>query len=129
MPKLANKPNAEQAKLFDEYVGKWQSILSLGDWRIERVKNRSARGSMAMVEFDNGQHLASYKLGDFGGEEITPASLEKTAIHELLHIFLHDLILTAQDRNATEEQLEVAEHRVINVLEKILAEGACRHQK
>lgn len=128
MPKPANRPNAEQSKLFDEYVAKWQAILSLGDWRIERVKNRTARGSMAMVEFDNGQHLASYKLGDFGSEEITPESLEKTAIHELLHIFLHDLIHTAQNRDTTEEQLEVAEHRVINVLEKLLAEYAC-HRK
>jgi hypothetical protein len=43
-----------------------------------------------------------------------------TALHECLHIPLHDLVETTADRNSTEEQREMAEHRVINLLEKLL---------
>lgn len=120
--KVKNAPNEEQAKLFDQAVQKWQRALSLGDWRIEKGL-KPARNAMATVEFDNAARLAIYRLGDFGAEQITPESLDKTALHELLHVLLHDLICTSQDRSATDEQLEAVEHRVINVLEKLLWEG------
>ncbi len=119
--KVKNAPNEEQAKLFDQSVQRWQRELSLGDWRIERG-GKPARNAMASVEFDNAARLATYRLGDFGAEEITPESLDKTALHELLHVLLHDLVVTSQDRSATDEQLEAVEHRVINVLEKLLWE-------
>lgn len=120
--KVKNAPNEEQTKLFDASVQKWQQTLNLGDWRIERGL-KPARNAMATVEFDNCARLAVYRLGDFGAEQITPESLDKTALHELLHILLHDLICTSQDRSATDEQLEAVEHRVINVLEKLLGGG------
>lgn len=122
MPKAVNRPSAEQAKEFDGYVRHWQTVLNLGDWRIERGRKPATKGAMAEVECDPAARLATYRLGDWGGEEITPASLKKTALHECLHIFNHDLIATAQDRSATPEQLEAVEHRVINVLERILGE-------
>jgi len=40
------------------------------------------------VEFNQAARLATYRLGDFGAEKITPESLDKTALHELLHVFL-----------------------------------------
>lgn len=118
--KVKNEPNSQQAELFDQRVRHWQHTLSLGDWRIERGQ-RPAKDAMASVEFDDGARLATYRLGDFGSEQITPETLDKTALHELLHVLLHDLIAAAQDRSATEERLEAAEHRVINVLERVLA--------
>lgn len=78
---------------------------------------------MAEVECDSAARLAIYRLGEFGGEEINTDSLRRTALHECLHVFLFDLVAVASDRNATPEQLEVAEHRVINVLERVLAGG------
>jgi hypothetical protein len=116
---MKNVPDVSQAKEFHGYLMKWQEILSLGDWRIERV-NKIAKDAMASVEFDPPARLASYRLGSFGGEEINSASLEMTALHECLHILLHDLIEATADRNSTEEQREMAEHRVINLLEKLL---------
>jgi hypothetical protein len=116
---MKNTPSAEQALMFDQFVQKWQTKLSLGDWRIERGM-RPAKNAMASVEFNDGARLAVYRLGDFGAEPITPQSLEKTALHELLHILLHDLIVVASDHRSTDEQLEAAEHRVINVLERVL---------
>jgi hypothetical protein len=118
---MKNPVSSDDAKVFDAFVQKWQQRLSLGDWRIERGRKAAAKGAMATVEFDESARLATYKLGDFGAEQITPQSLERTAIHELLHVLLHDLIATAQDRAATPEQLEAAEHRAINVLEPLLA--------
>ena len=116
---MPNKPNDEQAKQFDGFVKHWQQVLNLQDWRMERG-SRPARGAMACVECDSPARLAIYRLGDFGSEKITPTSLSHTALHETLHVFLFELVAVAQDPKATPEQLESAEHRVINVLERVL---------
>lgn len=116
-----NKPTAEQAKEFDQHIRHWQQVLNLGDWRLERGA-RAAKAAMASVECDNTARLAVYRLGDFGGAEINTESLRLTALHECLHVFLYDLIAAAQDPLAKPEQIEVAEHRVINVLERVLGE-------
>lgn len=121
MPKAVNRPSVEQAKEFDDYVKCWQLALNLGDWRLERGRKQAGKGAMAEVSCDPNARLAVYRLGDWAGEEITSESLRKTALHECLHVFLFDLIAAAQDRSATPDQLEVAEHRVINVLERVLA--------
>jgi hypothetical protein len=113
-----NLPTPADAKLFDDFVKKWQAKLSLGDWRIERG-TKPAKSAMASVEFTPSARLCTYRLGDFGAEQITPKSLEATVIHELLHVLLFDLINTASDKS-TDEELEAAEHRVINVLEQLL---------
>ena len=114
-----NMPSADQALLFDQQMSYWQDKLCLGDWRIERGL-KPAKGAMASVEFNQSARLATYRIGDFGAEKITPDSLKKTALHECLHVLMHDLIETATDRGSSAEQIEAAEHRVINVLERIL---------
>lgn len=116
---MKNIPTAEQAERFDHFVQHWQGVLSLGGWRIERVK-KPAKDAMASVSCDAEAKLASYRLGDFGGTEITDESLSRTALHEVLHVFLHDLIAGAQDSRTSDEQLSALEHGVINVLEKEL---------
>lgn len=116
---MANKPNEQQAKDFDGFIQHWQRLLNLQDWRLERGI-KPARGAMASVECDSPSRLAIYRLGDFGAEAITASSLSKTALHETLHVFLYELIQAAQDPKATPDQLESAEHRVINVLERVL---------
>lgn len=118
---MKNTPSAEQALFFDQCMAKWQQLLHLGDWRIERGQ-RPAKNAMASVEFNIPARLAIYRLGDFGAETITEQSLDETALHESLHILLHDLIAVSQDRSAEPEQLEAAEHRVINVLERALSQ-------
>lgn len=121
MPKAINRPNAEQAKEFDQWMRHWQVVLNLGDWRIEAGKRPASKGAMADVDCDPGARLATYRLGDWAGDEINSDSLRDTALHEILHIFLHDLICTAQEKGAEPEKLESAEHRVINVLERALS--------
>ena len=120
---MKNIPSPQQMEQFDEYVAFWQQKLFLGDWRVERG-TKPAKNAMASVEFDVPARLATYRIGDFGAEQITKESLSKTALHEILHIFLHDLVCVASDHRSTDEQLESAEHRVINVLERVLYDPA-----
>ncbi|NBQ48069.1 MAG: hypothetical protein EBU33_06410 [Sphingobacteriia bacterium] len=116
---MQNIPTTEDAKLFAQSVRKWQEVLSLGDWRIEKGI-KPAKAAMASVEFTPAARLAVYRLGDFGAEKITPDSLDRTALHELLHIFLHDLMSVATDPKSSDDDIEMQEHRVINLLENLL---------
>ena len=116
--KPRNPVSPENALLFDSYMTKWQSILNLNDWRIERGA-AAAKNAMASVEFNAPARLATYRLGDFGAEAVTPKSLETTAVHELLHVVLYDVLNAALNR-VDDDQIEAAEHRVINLFEKIL---------
>ena len=120
---MSNIPTPEDAQLFAQSVKKWQQVLSLGDWRIEKG-SKPAKAAMASVEFNQTARLATYRLGDFGAEKITPESLDKTALHELLHIFLHDLMCVATDPKSSDEEIEMQEHRVINLLENLLSKDS-----
>jgi hypothetical protein len=120
---MPNIPTPEDAKLFAQSVRKWQQLLSLGDWRIEKG-SKPAKSAMASVEFNEQARLATYRLGDFGAEKITPESLDRTALHELLHIFLYDLMCVATDPKSSDEEIEMQEHRVINLLENLLSKDS-----
>ena len=120
---MQNIPTTEDAKLFAQSVRKWQEVLSLGDWRIEKG-TKPAKAAMASVEFTPAARLAVYRLGDFGAEKITPDSLDRTALHELLHIFLHDLVSVATDPKSSDDDIEMQEHRVINLLENLLTKDS-----
>ena len=124
---MPNIPTLEHAQLFAQSVKKWQQVLSLGDWRIEKG-SKPAKQAMASVEFTPNARLAVYRIGDFGAEKITPESLDRTALHELLHIFLHDLMVVSQDPKSSDDEIEMQEHRVINLLENLLfrnSNGGC----
>ena len=120
---MTNIPTPEDAKLFAQSVKKWQQVLSLGDWRIEKG-SKPAKEAMASVEFNQTARLATYRLGDFGAEKITPESLDRTALHELLHIFLYDLMCVATDPKSSDEEIEMQEHRIINLLEHLLSKDS-----
>lgn len=109
---------ADDCGRFDSYMAKWQRLLNLNDWRIERSGRRSKK-YMCEVNFNDDARLATYTLGvNFGAAEVTPEALEATALHEMLHVLLHDAL------KADPASLEGVEHRVINVLEKLLTQGA-----
>ena len=120
---MPNIPTPEHAELFAQSVRKWQQVLSLGDWRIEKG-SKPAKEAMASVEFNQTARLATYRLGDFGAEKITSESLDRTALHELLHIFLYDLLCVATDPKSSDEEIEMQEHRIINLLEHLLSKDS-----
>ena len=117
---MPNIPTPQDVAFFAQSVKKWQQVLSLGDWRIEKG-SKPAKAAMASVEFNASARLATYRLGDFGAEKITPESLDQTALHELLHVFLHDLVSVAQEPKSSQDEIDMQEHRVINLLEKLLS--------
>jgi hypothetical protein len=119
MAKQPNTPTAEQAEQFDQCIKFWQGILGLTRWRMERGL-KPAKAAMASVEFSDDARLVIYRLGDFGATQINYDSLSMTALHEVLHVLLHELLLKAQDRGAESTEVESAEHAVINVLESVL---------
>jgi hypothetical protein len=119
---MPNIPSPQDAEYFALCVKKWQSIFHLGDWRIEKGL-KPAKQAMASVEFNEGARLATYRLGDFGAE-INDEILDATALHEVLHVFLHYLMAAAQDPKSSEEEIEKQEHRVINRLEQLLTKDS-----
>jgi len=73
-----------------------------------------------VAKFDLEQRSASIRLGkDWSGEAVTPEMLDKTALHEVLHVFLHELIEKAK-ANQDEDAIGSAEHRCVNILEVLL---------
>ena len=120
---MPNIPTPQDVALFAQSVKKWQQVLSLGDWRIERG-SKPAKAAMASVEFTPNARLAVYRLGDWGAERISPDSLDRTALHELLHVFLHDLMTVAQDPKSSQDEIEMQEHRIINLLEALLSKDS-----
>lgn len=118
-----NEVTSEHAAKFCGYVANWCEALSLGDWRVVVSDKRSNRRVMAEVyKFDLEQRSASMRLGKhWSNQEVTDAELNKTALHEVLHVFLYELIETAK-KDPEDDALSSAEHRVINVLERLLAD-------
>jgi hypothetical protein len=111
----------EDADKLAEYVTKWQTRLGRADWRIVRSAKRPKGVCAEVAKMDLEQRLATYRVGmDFGAEPVTAESLEDTAVHELFHILLHELIETAKRQDATTDQIRSAEHRIINTLTPLL---------
>lgn len=124
MAKPANPVSEEAAAKFAAYVATWREVLSLGDWRIAVSEKRSTRKVMAeVVKFDLEQRSATIRLGrDFGAVPVNEETLKETALHEVLHVFLFEVISTAMEEGEDSDRLGSAEHRVINVLEKLLVD-------
>jgi hypothetical protein len=109
-----NEVSDAQCKEFDGYVQKWQRLLNLSDWRIERGRGRP-RKVFADVTFNDEAMLATYRIGaNFGSAEVSSDSLERTALHELVHVRLRKFSLAPTEAN---------EHEIVNVLEKLLMES------
>lgn len=109
----------EHRRAFDGYVRKWQRMLNLIDWRIG-VSVVPARGKVLanVGPPDLSSRTATIRLGAAWDENNppTPQELEDTACHEVLHVFLHEMIAAHQDAAASDEDRASSEHRVIQVL-------------
>ena len=114
-----NRLTPEQDAEFDARMRFWQARLGLLDWRIVRGTRRTS--AMADVKITYGSRLASYVTGNFGAEGVSSETIDSVARHESLHILLADLTHMAGLAEPDAVALEAAEHRVVNVLEKLLA--------
>ncbi len=112
----------EQNKQFDQAVQHWQQKLNLADWRIARGDG-NAKGAMASVSFNCQARLATYRTGDWGNDPMDDYTIRATALHEVLHVLLAELLWLKANQPEAEPLLESAEHRVVNTLEKLLMES------
>lgn len=114
-------PDDEDA--FWAALARWQGELSLTDWRITRSPTPSPHMA-EMHRWDWKQRQVSCRLGlNWKSTPITQATIEQTAVHELLHVLLYPLIETVRG-NASPDDIASAEHAVINTLERLLVPDA-----
>jgi len=115
-----NAPTQEQIDYFFERVAYYQVRLNLQDWRIENSGRFAGKGCLADVGISPGDKLAVISIGrEWGNMPITEKTLNETALHECLHVFLRTLVDAAASRDAS--LIDGAEHSVVVVLEKLLA--------
>lgn len=119
----ANPVTQSGRDAFAMYVHKWQDALNLNDWRIQPSAKAANKANMAeVVKMDLEARLATYRIGDdFGGTPVTADSIEDTALHEVLHVFLYELLQFAQSPGSNPADIASAEHRVIHSLVRVLA--------
>lgn len=124
-----NKLTLEDVDKFYGYARKWQDLLQLGRWRLARSEKRS--NMMAEVKFDSdpSHKLARLLVGsDWKSTPPTDENLEMTALHEVLHVFLKELVDTCSDFPTDSTKKMEREHEVIIVLERLLYElWNCNH--
>lgn len=121
--KVQPNPVTQSGKdAFAFYVHKWQDALNLHDWRIGPSSKPASKSNMAeIVKMDMKARLATYRVGDdFGGTPVTETSIEDTALHEVLHVFLFELLEFARDPTSKDEDTDSIEHRVIHTLVRAL---------
>ena len=98
----------------------WQDRFGLSDWRLG-FQAKPSRYLAEVSKFDLKARTARIALGgDFAGMPINEQTLSETACHELLHILFYEALHLAEN-DGGEEAVGSAEHRAINVLEKLLA--------
>lgn len=118
--KKKNAPTAEQVEEFKRYMGEFQDLLNLRDWRIEHSGRKASKQAMAEVGVSLEDRLAVWSMGaDWGNMPINSKTLRETALHEILHVFLAPVIEAAASRD--EQATSSLEHSAIVVLEKLLS--------
>lgn len=115
----------EHANRFEHYLAVWREKLGMLDWRITLSKVRCKKNMAEVYKVDLEQRSATIRLGtDFGPTyEVTERTLEEAALHEILHVLLHELIETSKVEGQSEDVIRSSEHRIINLFEQLLLEG------
>jgi hypothetical protein len=107
--------------LFWRCMRHWQVKLGLQDWRITS-KTELLKSYMALTDkWDLVQRQCRVRLSThWGSEEPTALEIERSAVHELLHVKLHPLSQQALDNGADGDAVIAAEHGLINTIEAML---------
>lgn len=120
MKKPISPLSEEDKAYFHERMVYWQDKLGLNDWRIIQSKRKKTRDMAEIFDRDAHHRLASYGIGnDFGSTPVTKYNLDRTALHEVGHVFLQGLIQAVLDHEEGNESL-AEEHRIIHILERLL---------
>ena len=110
-----------QRSVFAKAMLTWQHKLNLGDWRICPVRERT--DALCQVRVEYADRLASWTLNGaaWDQQDSSDRGLEEIACHELLHVLLAELsALASSPQTVSLEQIDAAEHRIINTLTPLL---------
>lgn len=109
---------------FERYVSHWRDVLNLRNWWVARAAVRDQANMASLISVEHEHRLARYKVGvDFLNTKVTPETLEKTALHEMIHLMLRPLIDEAIAQGEYNDAVLGYEHDVVNVLEDLLMDG------
>jgi hypothetical protein len=113
----------EHIAQFKVDLAHWQTRLNLNNWRIEFKPEQFAKaGDMADATYWIDDRCASVRLGKWWSTEPTAKEISRTALHEVLHILLEELVVAAQSKDKT--MVLSAEHGIIVLLERVLIPDA-----
>jgi hypothetical protein len=106
---------------FERALIAWQDRLGLSDWRIVFSPLRAKNAMAEMSKWNWKQRQVTCRIGlDWKGTPVTQHNIEQTAVHELLHVMLYELIAFSKEATTKDDDLASIEHRVINTLERLL---------
>jgi hypothetical protein len=108
----------EDRDKFYEQLRYWQRELGLTDWSIRRSNKATKNMAEVNWEADSTHKMCSVRLGN-NWKSMAPSdqNITSTALHEILHILLHDLIECSKENPFRDDEIAKKEHEVINRLE------------
>lgn len=118
----ANPVSDADAAEFNRYLQRWRDILNLRDWRVQLQVKRDKASAAVLLKAELEHRLAKIAVGtDFGPNmPVTPYTLEQIAVHEMLHLFLVELIQTTIAEREHNNTVLAAEHAVVITLTDLL---------
>lgn len=114
------KTTAKDFALFKAACEEWLDCFSLREWCIHYIHG-SCEGGKAWCDANHEGRIATMGLSvDWRHIPVTPEALRKSALHECLHLVLHDLRYLVNSRVCTDIMLETVEHAAIRRLEHFI---------
>lgn len=111
----------EHFAVFSAEVRRLWDLWQLGSIRLELERDKLGGAEIgARCSFHPIQHSAFIKLNTEWDTEVTEARLRAYARHETIHALIGELGALACARYVTDDELDAAEHLVLNRLDKLL---------
>ena len=121
LPGVKVKTTRADFEVFKDAVITWQKSLGLTDWTIYFNHDR-LDGEFARTNWTAEDSIAVITLST-NWDKLRPKTddqIRQLALHELLHVLLAPFCAEAENRYATQKQLNTVEHSIIRRLETVL---------
>jgi len=111
------KTTKEHFKIFKKYVLQYQKNLGLTNYDLIVKHKTDSNNSLASISLNQLSHYkATIYLSEDWDCEISDIELKKKAFHEIGHLLLHRICEIATARFVNNDEIDEAEHEVINRL-------------
>jgi hypothetical protein len=117
------KTTAEDFKVFQEAVAYWQRRLGLLDWHIYTRHRTRNPGTQASCYPDLGGRCATIYLSKVLLNYDEPPGetfIRRMAFHEVCELLMARMMICAQARYVTSEEIEEARHEIIRTMEHVI---------